>query len=80
VVGVVAAWHCDRGWGVLRSAAVDGDVWAHFSNIDATGYRSLEVGETVTFTYETPGQDGYPHRARRVKRGHQAFINPDDPS
>ncbi|MDQ3641415.1 MAG: cold shock domain-containing protein [Actinomycetota bacterium] len=44
-------------------------MWAHFSNIDAVGYRSLKPGEAVQFTYETPGQDGYPHRALRVTSG-----------
>jgi hypothetical protein len=30
------------------------------------GYRSVTRGESVTFTYETPGQDGYPHSAISV--------------
>lgn len=66
VAGIALSWSDDEGWGVLASPDVDGQVWAHFSNIDAVGYRSLKPGEAVSFTYETPGQDGYPHRAIRV--------------
>lgn len=66
VEGTTRSWSDDEGWGVLASPDVDGEVWAHFSNIDAVGYRSLKPGEAVQFTDETPCQDGYPHRALRV--------------
>lgn len=64
--GTTLSWSDDEGWGVLASPDVDGQVWCHFSNIDAPGYRSLKPDGAVLFTYETPGQDGYRHRARRV--------------
>lgn len=67
VSGQVVAWHEERGWGVLASPSVEGKVWAHFSSIKADGYRTLTPGQAVTFTYETPGQDGYPHRAISVR-------------
>ena len=66
VEGATRSWSDDEAWGVLVSPDVDGEVWGHFSNIDAVGYRSLKPGQAVRFTYETPGQDGYPHRAHRV--------------
>ena len=68
VHGRVVAWHDELGWGVLTSPSVNGQVWVHFSNITGNGYRALTRGQAVTFTYETPGQDGYPHRATRVTR------------
>ena len=46
----------------------DGQVWAHFSTITGNGYRSLARDEDVTFTYLSPGQDGYPHSAVSVTR------------
>ena len=55
-------------WGVLASPQVDGQVWAHFSTITGNGYRSLARDEDVTFTYLSPGQDGYPHSAVSVTR------------
>jgi CspA family cold shock protein len=66
VSGTVARWNDQEGWGVLVSPSVLGKVWAHFSMIEMDGYRTLNPGQEVTFTYETPGQDGYPHRALSV--------------
>jgi cold shock protein len=68
VPGAVTRWNAEEGWGAVSSAAVDGEVFVHFSAIAGEGYRELEVGEPVRFRYETPGQDGYPHRARSVMR------------
>jgi cold shock CspA family protein len=67
VKGTVVRWNDDEGWGVLASPAVSGKVWAHFSNIVGTGYKTLHPGQSVTFIYETPGQDGFPHRAIAVQ-------------
>jgi len=72
VVGNVSLWRTDERWGALRSPDVDGEVWVHFSDIEADGYRSLTEGEPVTFTYETSGQDGSPHRALLVRAGNHA--------
>jgi cold shock CspA family protein len=44
----------------------DDEVWAHFSHIKGEGYRTLSQGQAVTFTYATPGQDGYPYQAITV--------------
>src|SRR5713101_9458984 len=67
VDGTVVAWHEESGWGVLASPSVHGKVWTIFFNIKMNGYRTLKRGQPVTFTYETPGQDGYPHHARSVR-------------
>jgi cold shock protein len=69
--GTVKFWNEDDGWGIITSPEVPGEVWAHFSHIDAEGYRSLEVGERVQFKWlqlAPPGQDGYLYRATRVVR------------
>jgi CspA family cold shock protein len=70
VDGIVKTWDEDEGWGVLTSPNVPGEVFAHFSNIDAEGYRSLRDGEHVRFDWEDfpAGQDGYFYRATRVVR------------
>ena len=55
-------WFSDEeGWGVLTSDDVPGDVFVHFSHIDADGYRTLGAGEPVQFEWEH-----YPSRARRL--------------
>ena len=70
VEGIVKRWDEDEGWGVLTSPDVPGDVFAHFSDIVAEGYRSLTDGERVRFDWEhyEPGQDGYFYRATRAVR------------
>jgi cold shock CspA family protein len=70
VDGYVTSWDDDAGWGVLTSADVPGELFAHFSSIDAVGYRSLTPGEHVRFDWEPfpSGQDGYFYRATRVQR------------
>lgn len=68
VDGTVVIWSNEHGWGAFASPDVDGEVWAHYSNIEGGGYRTLTPGERVTFTYETPGQDGYPHRAVSIEQ------------
>jgi cold shock protein len=66
VDGTAVLWNDDEGWGALASSAVDGEVWAYFSYVIMDGYKTLRPGQPVSFTYETPGQDGYPHRAISV--------------
>jgi cold shock protein len=70
VEGTVKRWDEDEGWGVLTSADVPGEVFAHFSHIDDEGYRSLADGEAIRFDWEhfPPGQDGYFYRATRIVR------------
>jgi CspA family cold shock protein len=65
---IVKRWYDDEGWGVLISQEVPGDVFAHFRHIQADGYRSLDDGERVELDWDTPGQDGCPFRATRVRR------------
>ena len=67
VDGTVVVWDDEEGWGALASPAVQGEVWAHFAQVQMEGYGSLTSGQPVRFTYETPGQDGYPHRALSVR-------------
>ncbi|WP_062428985.1 cold shock domain-containing protein [Herbidospora daliensis] len=66
VRGVVREWHADLGWGVIDSPETPGGAWAHFSHIQADGYRALRAGQAVDLEFEAPGQDGYPYRAVSV--------------
>jgi CspA family cold shock protein len=68
VDGTVVAWHDGEGWGVLASPQVDGEVWVHTSNIASTIRRPYLVGLPVRFSFETPGPEGYGHRAVWVTR------------
>lgn len=64
--GTVRAWHADEGWGVLDSAATPGGCWTHFPAVLVPGYRALDTGGAVEFTFEVAAQDGYAFRAVEV--------------
>ncbi|WFR68626.1 cold shock domain-containing protein [Curtobacterium flaccumfaciens] len=68
VEGVCVWWRDEDGWGVLRSNGVESDVFVHFSDVNMTGYHSLEAGQRVRFEVEPypRGQDGYFFRAHNV--------------
>jgi len=65
----VREWYEEDGWGVLDSAETPGGCFAHFSNIEMDGFRSLQQGQTVWIDWEKPGfkQDGYDYRATIVR-------------
>ncbi|WP_406289511.1 cold shock domain-containing protein [Embleya sp. NBC_00896] len=60
--------HEEEGWGVPDSPETPGGCFAHFSDIEMPGFRTLSPGRTVRLDWENPGfeQDGYAFRARRV--------------
>ena len=66
--GVVKFFKTEKGWGVIVSPEVPGDVWVHFSNIEADGYRSLDAGDLVDFAYEEARQDSFRFRTTRARR------------
>ena len=68
--GVVKFFKPDKGWGAISCDELpDGqDVWVHFSNIEAPGYRALEAGDVVDFAYEEARQDSFNFRATRARR------------
>ena len=65
--GRVLEWHSEEGWGVLVSDALPDLVWAHFSVVEAEGFRELTAGQCVLFTAERAEQDEYHWRAVCVR-------------
>ena len=61
-LGRVRVWHDAEGWGVIDSVATPGGCWAHYSSVLVAGYRSLQAGQDVSFTFEAADQDGYSYR------------------
>jgi CspA family cold shock protein len=41
VTATVREWYDEEGWGVLDSPETPEGCWAHFSNIETDGFRSL---------------------------------------
>jgi CspA family cold shock protein len=65
VTATVREWIDEEGWGVLDSPETPGGRFAHYADIQTTGFRTLSPGQQVDLTWEAPGfkQDGYDYRA-----------------
>lgn len=48
-IGIVKWFNNVKGFGFITSEVCEGDIFAHFSEIQAEGYRSLKVGQKVQF-------------------------------
>ena len=62
--GTVKFFNAEKGFGFISREGGD-DVFVHFSNIQATGYRSLTEGQRVEFDV-APGRKGEEARNVRV--------------
>lgn len=62
--GVVSRF--EHGWGFIECEALNRNFFVHYSDIEGTGLRSLDAGDTVAFEV-APGKDGRP-KAVRVRR------------
>jgi len=62
--GVVSRF--EHGWGFIECEALNRNFFVHYSDIEGTGMRLLEAGETVSFEI-APGKDGRP-KAVKVRR------------
>lgn len=68
--GTVKFFKPEKGWGAIASPDLpEGcDAWVHFSVIEMYGYRALEAGDRVEFSYEEVQQDSFRFRATRVRK------------
>jgi CspA family cold shock protein len=55
-VGTVKFFNAEKGYGFISRDGED-DVFVHYSNIQGSGYRSLEAGQKVEFEVG-PGRKG----------------------
>jgi CspA family cold shock protein len=67
--GRVKFYRSEKGWGAIVSPHLDHDIWVHFSTIDVPGYRDLQQGDQVEFTYEDCWgvQDSWHYRTKWVR-------------
>jgi CspA family cold shock protein len=54
--GTVKFFNAEKGFGFISRAGAD-DVFVHHSNIQGTGYKSLDEGQNVEFDV-APGRKG----------------------
>lgn len=61
VRGVVKFWKTAKGWGAISSDVLPSgrDAFAHFSAIEAAGFRSLDQGQLVDFTYRAEPYESF---------------------
>ncbi|AGJ53000.1 cold shock protein CspA [Streptomyces sp. PAMC 26508] len=55
--GTVKWFNAEKGFGFIQQDGGGPDVFAHYSAINATGFRELQEGQAVTFDV-TQGQKG----------------------
>jgi CspA family cold shock protein len=67
--GMVKFWLADKGWGVISSDVLPPgrDAWAHFSRIEAEGFRELSQGQEVEFRYRAEKKDSFDFVAEWVR-------------
>jgi CspA family cold shock protein len=62
--GIVKFFNAEKGFGFISREGAD-DVFVHFSNIEGTGYKTLNEGDKVEFEV-APGKKG--EEAQKVRR------------
>jgi CspA family cold shock protein len=55
--GTVKFFNAEKGYGFISLEDGDKDVFVHYSNIQGTGYKTLEEGQKVEFDV-APGRKG----------------------
>ncbi len=55
--GTVKWFNAEKGYGFIQPDSGEGDVFVHFTAINAEGFRTLEEGQRVTFEV-VQGQKG----------------------
>ena len=56
-LGTVKWFNAEKGFGFITPDDAEGDVFVHYSEIQAGGYRSLEENQKVSYTV-TQGNKG----------------------
>ncbi|MFF4603264.1 cold-shock protein [Streptomyces sp. NPDC001339] len=67
--GTVKWFNSEKGFGFIAQDGGGADVFAHYSNIDASGFRELHEGQKVTFEV-TQGLKG--PQAEKIRLEQQA--------
>lgn len=64
ITGTVKFFNAEKGFGFISRDGGD-DVFVHYSNIEGSGYRSLDEGQQVEFDV-VPGRKGQEAQNVRV--------------
>lgn len=64
--GIVKLFKNDKGFGFITDDKTGKDIFVHFSAINTEGYKTLEIGQKVTFDTEQDPKDNSKLRAVNV--------------
>lgn len=64
--GTVKLFKNDKGFGFITDEKTGKDVFVHFSAINCDGYKTLEVGQRVSYDLEKDPKDPSKLRANNV--------------
>lgn len=56
MTGKVSWFNAVKGYGFIKVEGLENDVFVHYSEIKADGYKTLEKDELVTFDYDAEGK------------------------
>jgi CspA family cold shock protein len=56
--GTVKWFNSEKGYGFISNDSGGDDVFVHFSDIEAQGYKSLTEGQKVTYNTERDAKNG----------------------
>lgn len=48
-IGIVKWFNNSKGYGFIKADESDDDIFAHFSNVEMEGYKTLKRGQKVSF-------------------------------
>jgi CspA family cold shock protein len=63
--GTVKFFNNEKGYGFISRDGAE-DVFVHFSNIEGSGFRSLEAGQTVEFEVGAGRKGEEAHKVRVI--------------
>jgi|GEM_PF-2377921 len=71
-IGRVKGFGCHKGWGFIELSGLGEDVFVHYSDIQAPGYKRLEIGDYVLFSL-AHSEKGYSAKEVRKLTTDEAF-------
>ena len=57
--GTVIRFNAIKGYGFIKTAESNDEIFVHFSAIQSEGYKALEVGQHVSFELEQGEKGAY---------------------
>lgn len=53
IIGIVKWWSDEKGYGFISTTKIDGDIFAHYADIQMSGFKSLCENQEVEFVVDS---------------------------